>query len=276
MNQPAETMPSEARPRPPRGGFLRERLFPWVLPSVLAVAWFGLWGVTLHPPWEAIRAGRPSVPRVSWLPPPGAIAVEDDAQAAARRMWTSASSSLPLPLGFSGAALTNRIAARPPLGTFRDVPVYLERIPARWLRTTAGLGARLVDTPRETLQKYSAPPVEPRVFPPGSAAGPAVQVVLSGGLEGRRFEKADLPEDARVRTEKDWEVTASLVLDEDGRVQHVLLDSPSSSEKLNALLVRMLRGWRLSPPPGPRRGRVTLWWPGQPAPAAQGRGAGAP
>ena len=142
--------------------------------------------------------------------------------------------------------------------------VYLERVAARGLRSVVNLNRSLEESVAESLTGFPVRLAEAPVFSPPAATALTIQVEMSAGLAGQRFQYAGLPEDPRIRGEKDWEVTAFLEVDEEGRVRHVLLESPSQSDRLNALMVRTLLRWRMAPAKTSRDGRVTLRWMGRP------------
>jgi hypothetical protein len=249
-----------------RGGRpARHPIFVWMPAAVVAVGWFAFWWMLLGLQPATTPSQRPTVPRVTVLP----------GGDAGREFRSQALFALPSPQGFSSAALTNAIGTRPPLAAPVEPPVFLERVAARGLRSTAGLSPDVGPSVSVSLTGLPVRVAEAPVFPPPAATSQTIQVELSAGLAGQQFQSAEIPDDPRIRGDKDWEATAFIDVGADGRVRDVLLETPSQSDKLNSLLVRTLWRWRMAPADGPRSGRITLRWIGRPQRAEPG-GSGVP
>jgi hypothetical protein len=248
----------------------------WVLAAALALAWHAFWGLWLRaaPPPAPLRA--PVVPEVTYAPIQAAPESGGPALADARTLWSPVLFSLPTPMGFSRSALARRIGSQPPLAVPGDTAIFLER-PAPSDERVIRVGESVEALMRESPDRFAFHvPDVPALTPTAVSTGETVRVELLGGLAGRRFVRMDLPDEPRVRGDTAWEAGAYLEVDGEGRVVHVLLENPSESAKLNGMLVRSMRGWRMESAGRPHSGRVTLRYPGPARLAAQPGSPGAP
>jgi hypothetical protein len=249
----------------------------WSLAVALAVAWHTFWGVWLQASPLPAPVRAPAVPDVSYLPVPDGPASGDALSSDVRALGSPVLFSLPTPMGFSRSALTNEIGSLPPLALPGDTVAFLERA-APVDERVVQVGESLEALMRQSGTRFPlrVPEASALAAPAAVATGETIQVEFLGGLAGCRFQRMELPDDPRVRGDAAWEAGASVDVDAEGRVRHVLLDNPSASAKLNGMLVRALMGWRLEKPGTPHSGRVVLRYPGPTRLAAQGGTPGAP
>lgn len=225
----------------------------WVFAAFLAAAAHAAWWFALSPLPPAARPRHPAPASVAYGPAPSG-----GAEAGERAVWSASAFALPSPAGFSGPAATNHLGVRPPLVMADEAPRFGARDIPPPAPAAAGLGQDLAASVASALDRRTLRLQEERVFAaPAGAAGGSVQVDLAGGLAGRRFEQADLPDDPLIRGDKAWQAEASVETDEDGRVRHVFWETPPPSAELNLLLVRALSHWRLDEK-GVWSGRVAL------------------
>jgi len=246
--------------------------------AVLALAWFGGWGLLLQPagsPAPATRVAK--APRVTYLPAP-AVQGDGATRADLRVLWSPVLFSLPTPMGFSRSAASNEATLRPPLQQALSTPVLLARpVPPP--------AAPLIPPPVANLAGPApaapAVPAAPVFTAPPPATSAAWQVLLRGGLADAAWQAQPLPPAPADGTAADVEAGAQLEFSREGWAQHVWLDAPTASSNVNAQLVRALLQWRCAPAAAPRSGAVVLratgpTLPPPPAPAGSAPAGGAP
>lgn len=258
------SMPAESGPRENPASWaarIRWILNPragWVLAGVLAGAGHAAWWFGLSPESPPLRPPPPASAEVVYCPPVTKQDVPPCGPSGARAVWSAAIFALPSPVGFSGPALTNGVGARPPLATPDEPPIFADREAREAEPAAARLGQKLDASVAALLEGHRVRLEEPRAFDsPAGAVGGSVQVELSGGLAGQRFENTDVPDDPLVRGDKAWEVGAYVETDAEGRVRHVFWETPPPSTDLNLFLVGVLSRWRLQEKAA-RSGRVAL------------------
>jgi hypothetical protein len=226
------------------------------------MAWHGFWGFWLKAGVACPSAAVPAVSEMSYAPVQIGGATDGVPPADLRVLWSPVLFALPTPMGFSRTALTNDVGARPPLTPPGDTAVFLDRAAPTQARV-AQMGQNMEELVFQSSTSLPLRVSEEPVFGDKPApTGETIQIEFAGDLAGRTFSRFGLPEDPRVRGENAWEAGAYVEIGPDGRVRHVLLEEPSPSAKLNAMLVRAILGWQMDGPGGAVGGRVTLRHPG--------------
>jgi len=249
----AEQSPSAVLAPEPAGA--RAAWRPQVWSAVLAVVWFGFWGLLLQPADRKASAARPAkTPRVAFLPGPAARG-GGVPHADLRALWSPVLFSLPTPMGFSRSVVSGDAALRLPLQQALSTPVLLAR-PA------PPPHALLIPSPADVLSgRAAAGPLVPEtpVFARAAAVtGQAWQILLRGGLADAVWQAQPLPTAPADGSAGVWEAGAQLEVSREGVVQHVWLEAPTASSNLNNQLVHALLQWRGTPATNARTGHVLL------------------
>lgn len=235
----------------------------WVWAVLLAASWHALWWVWLSPRWCAARPhGLPAV-RMTYLAERGELAEDGQEQRNSRRLWSPVLFALPTPVGFSQAVLEKDFALRPPLEAPGGSAMYLEYTPAP-SAPLEGLVPGLPDLVQKTLQTYPGQSPARSVFTRDrqSRSTAPLTVEFGAGLADVEPLEFATPKWGRLPGGKAWEATAVLMVDKYGMVQHTLLESSSTSDRLDRDLVRFLKKLRFGPMKEDRAGHVTIRYAG--------------
>jgi hypothetical protein len=252
----------------------RHAYLGWILASALAFIWHIFWGVWLSPVVPISKANLSEAPWASYMPTPkteskGASWVTDGLS-----LWSPAIFSLPSAMGFSRAALTNRMGARPPLQVPGSASVFLDQP----IRAEPEAGFRfakdLDESVREALTNLSERFPESFVFGSDVTTGTVLHVELSSGLNEKRLRTMDVPSDDVLLKDKPWEVTAFIEFNEEGKVSSVFLETKSTFKDVDAALIRSLWRWQMENAKDPLSGRVMFRSTGRPPTSGPSQGTG--
>ena len=181
-----------------------------------------------------------------------------------RALWSPAAFSLPSAAGFSHAALTNEIRVRPPLQIPGDASVFL----ARQVHAESEPDFRYMPTLKKSVQEVltnlSERAPEVSVFGAAVAKGTAVQVELSPGLEEKHLKTMDVPSNDVLLKDKPWEAVAFVAFNKEGKVSGVFLETKSTFEDVDALLIQTLWHWQIQNTQEMLSGRAIFRSPGRP------------
>ena len=185
-----------------------------------------------------------------------------------RAIWSPTIFSLPSESGFSRGALTNGIGGRPPLQVRGSDSLFLD--PPRGEAAKSGFryAPDLKESVREALTNLSDRLPDTYVFGLAASTGIGVQVKLSSGLERKHLRTMDVPPDDILLKDKAWNATAFVEFNKEGKVSGVFLETKSSFEDVDALLIHALWRWQIEDAREPLSGRVTFRSPGRPQVAA--------
>lgn len=236
----------------------------WVVAALVMGGLHLLWLIWLVPAPAGYRASYRAPTRLAFL-----TSVVDGAGGGGdpRALWSPILLSLPTPMGFSGAVVSDELHVRPALDAppgrarFLERERYEERVPdpSRHARDLS-------------LAVRPAAETEPD---PGHPPHPVPEPGLSTTFDPVPLEHAPWPPGSAPAT-NDWHLGARLVLDAGGDVRAVFLEVPSSDPLLNRRAARVLRRWRGDPGEDGRIIHVVLnYVAGPPAAAPPGEG-GAP
>lgn len=247
----------------------------WVGAVLLAAVWhLILFGFSARPATRG--TAWPVVPAVTYLPLPVDNTVTGF-QRDVRAVWSPILFSLPSAVGFSHAALTNRIGFQPPLEIPPAAPFYLHRAASEFEPIALSAGGIATGAMTGLPRSVPAGGLElPALAMPVTSTGATLQVELSGSFGGGKFVDMRVPVDVSVMKEKPWEVSAFVKMNDEGRVVHAFLETPSPLREVNALLVRTLLAWRLQKPGAVRDGRVVFRYSGAPQYSMGAQGVPAP
>ena len=155
--------------------------------------------------------------------------------------------SLPSPFGFSGAAMSEEIGARPslqqPLGPVQFLTRSDYRPSADWQAADPlappgpSVSSRALD---------DMPPGGGVIDPSFWHWSDRVTIEVSGDATAADLQRTDLPVSLAGEEAAAWVVEASLEFDADGAVRHVFIEQASANADPDGLLLRSLYGWRLS------------------------------
>ena len=121
---------------------------------------------------------------------------------------------------------------------------------------------------REALTNLSDRLPDTYVFGLAASTGIGVQVKLSSGLERKHLRTMDVPPDDILLKDKAWDASAFVEFNKEGKVSGVFLETKSSFEDVDALLIHALWRWQIEDAREPLSGRVTFRSPGRPQVAA--------
>ena len=235
----------------------------WVYAVLLALGWHGVPWVWLQPAPPPMRAPLAAVPQVSYLPTYDAPRVPGPSLPDVREVWSPAVFSLPTPAGFSGAALTNEIGARPPVNLAYRPPAMLERTVVAETTAVVAAGATLSSLAGGTLTNLNWPRSEVPAFGPAAVSSGRIGIEILGELRGYELERSDVPDDPAVFGQAAWDAMAMVEVNSKGRVLHVFLEDSPGMAAVNTWIVRTLMGWRFEVTGDTVQGRVRLTWPGR-------------
>ena len=175
-----------------------------------------------------------------------------DPQGDARVLWSPILLSLPTPMGFSGAVVSESLDVRPSLEAPPGHARFLER--ERYDRPPPDPG-------RQVRDLDLAAPVEldldPGARPPPPTREPGLTILPM--TDGPPLVDTPWPANGSgATTGGDWRVTARLVFGAEGQVRAVFLEDAAGDPAVNRLAARALRLWRTEPGSDGRVARVSL------------------
>jgi len=100
--------------------------------------------------------------------------------------------------------------------------------------------------------------LEAPVFSQAPAGGRRVGVEASAELRDRGFEVPGLAAEGAKWAETPWQVKVTVDIGEDGRPEHVFLETPCEHKEVNAAVVLMMYRGKLKKAGSPCAGRVTV------------------
>jgi hypothetical protein len=183
----------------------------------------------------------------------------------ARILWSPILLSLPTPMGFSGAVVSDELVVQPSLVAPPAQPRYLERTD---YRPPLPVVAARVPAAREGRggRPGAGSSGRPR---PGPEPGLRITTSPAGG--GPRLVHIPWPEDsAGMVTSTSWKITARLEVEPGGAVSAAFLETTAPSQTVNRLAARMLRQWRADADSTGGVARVAVRYVARAAPGAAG------
>lgn len=185
---------------------------------------------------------------------PGTLPIEGTD---ARVIWSPLLFSLPSEMGFSRDLLTDKLRTRLTFSREVESEHYLELGP---VSTTDGAQV----SPRELMLTTfeSTVPQLPSSESKSLGSQPSARrVYVAPELKERLVGGIVLPPELNKETETAWQAHAAVSISGQGTVQHVFLDKPLESTKLNSQVLRLLYGLRFKPGDAPVDGRIEIYSP---------------
>lgn len=231
-----------------------EGLVPWIPFAAISIALHAGW-------WLLVPAGSAMPePRERAAPPAFAYAGGTAASGGdLLAVWSPVLFSVPTRMGFSAPLLADVANLTPPQNPNPAAPVLAER--GSYQPPAAGPGphARLTSSISSlVVRAVSAPAFAPRK----SSTNILLHILWTDQRGTPRYQSVDVGGADPWTDRKPWEAQAVLELSEQGSVNHVFLEKPTTSKDRNAALVRILSALNMGPHDMARFGRVTVRFEG--------------
>lgn len=216
----------------------------WVMATLVMCGLHLLWLIWLVPLPSFLRAPPRKPLHISILT--GALDGQENGgnpNSDARVLWSPILLSLPTPMGFSGAVVSENLDVRPALNAPSGRPWLLERDDYGSTATDlARIGLVLDLTEPEgriplPVAASSPPPVEP-----------GLTIETMDRPAGPRLVHTPWPEEeGTAGADISWGLTARLDIAPSGSVRAAMIEGPAADPAVNRLAARTLKRWRAEP-----------------------------
>lgn len=244
---------------------------PLVLAILVTIAWHAFWWA-----WLDVQSPlRRSPPLVRSMPQLTYLSLGNEREQGGfygdlRKVWSPVLFALPTSVGFSRLERSRDVNLAPSIETPNNITVSFDRSVQRALEDKLTSREQLKATVQKTLDTLPLASVEGRVFAASSRLVlPEVRVEYSREVAAAHPHDLFIPQEPALLGQDAWSAAAYIEIGEEGSVQHVLLQKPSTSPERDAWLVRALYQWRFEAQEAKKKGTVRFNYPGIPRPVSK-------